>query len=816
MKQEFQIYNMSCAACAKAVERVCKKLEGVSKLDVNIATEKMNIEYDENILSSEKIILAIQKAGYDAKNLSDSQEIIIPIQGMSCVVCAKTVEKAISKLDIENVNVNFATQKAHIKYDNSKIRLSQIKESIKKAGYIPIDIETDDDIHQEEKQAQINTLKNKFLVAAIFATPLFYIAMGHMMGFYIPKIINPDYKPVNFAFIQIILVLPILYVGRNFYSTGIKAIIRKSPNMDSLVAMGTGAALLYGIYATYKILTGNLEYSMDLYFETAGVIITLILLGKYFENRSKGKTSLAIKKLMGLTPKEAIIINNEIEMSIPIQDVQLEDIVLVKPGERIPVDGVIIDGNSFVDESMLTGESLPVEKNKGDLIVAGSINKNGVLKFKAKKIGKNTAISQIIKLVEEAQGSKAPIAKLADIISAYFVPTVFLIAICSSLAWYFVTRDSIFSLTILISVLVIACPCALGLATPTAIMVGTGKGAEYGVLIKGGEALEGAHKIDTIVFDKTGTITQGKPKVTNIISLSNYSEEEILKWSASLEKGSEHPIAEAIIEKAKENKIDLARVELFESITGEGVKGKIENKVVYIGNERLMKRIEIDIKEYKEHLDNFTNEGKTPMYVAYENKLIAMIAVADVVKSSSEKAIKKLHEFGIKTLMITGDHENTAKYIAKQVGIDGILAQVLPNEKANKIKQLQEEGKIVAMVGDGINDAPALAQANIGIAIGSGTDVAIESADIVLIKSDLMDVVTAIELSKSTIKNIKQNLFWAFAYNSAGIPLAAGLFYAFGGPKLNPMFAAAAMSLSSVSVVSNALRLRKFKPNDKN
>lgn len=816
MKQEFQIYNMSCAACAKAVERVCKKLEGVSKLDVNIATEKMNIEYDENILSSEKIILAIQKAGYDAKNLSDSQEIIIPIQGMSCVVCAKTVEKAISKLDIENVNVNFATQKAHIKYDNSKIRLSQIKESIKKAGYIPIDIETDDDIHQEEKQAQINTLKNKFLVAAIFATPLFYIAMGHMMGFYIPKIINPDYKPVNFAFIQIILVLPILYVGRNFYSTGIKAIIRKSPNMDSLVAMGTGAALLYGIYATYKILTGNLEYSMDLYFETAGVIITLILLGKYFENRSKGKTSLAIKKLMGLTPKEAIIINNEIEMSIPIQDVQLEDIVLVKPGERIPVDGVIIDGNSFVDESMLTGESLPVEKNKGDLIVAGSINKNGVLKFKAKKIGKNTAISQIIKLVEEAQGSKAPIAKLADIISAYFVPTVFLIAICSSLAWYFVTRDSIFSLTILISVLVIACPCALGLATPTAIMVGTGKGAEYGVLIKGGEALEGAHKIDTIVFDKTGTITQGKPKVTNIISLSNYSEEEILKWSASLEKGSEHPIAEAIIEKAKENKIDLATVELFESITGEGVKGKIENKVVYIGNERLMKRIEIDIKEYKEHLDNFTNEGKTPMYVAYENKLIAMIAVADVVKSSSEKAIKKLHEFGIKTLMITGDHENTAKYIAKQVGIDGILAQVLPNEKANKIKQLQEEGKIVAMVGDGINDAPALAQANIGIAIGSGTDVAIESADIVLIKSDLMDVVTAIELSKSTIKNIKQNLFWAFAYNSAGIPLAAGLFYAFGGPKLNPMFAAAAMSLSSVSVVSNALRLRKFKPNDKN
>lgn len=816
MKQEFQIYNMSCAACAKAVERVCKKLEGVSKLDVNIATEKMNIEYDENILSSEKIILAIQKAGYDAKNLSDSQEIIIPIQGMSCVVCAKTVEKAISKLDIENVNVNFATQKAHIKYDNSKIRLSQIKESIKKAGYIPIDIETDDDIHQEEKQAQINKLKNKFLVAAIFATPLFYIAMGHMMGFYIPKIINPDYKPVNFAFIQIILVLPILYVGRNFYSTGIKAIIRKSPNMDSLVAMGTGAALLYGIYATYKILTGNLEYSMDLYFETAGVIITLILLGKYFENRSKGKTSLAIKKLMGLTPKEAIIINNEIEMSIPIQDVQLEDIVLVKPGERIPVDGVIIDGNSFVDESMLTGESLPVEKNKGDLIVAGSINKNGVLKFKAKKIGKNTAISQIIKLVEEAQGSKAPIAKLADIISAYFVPTVFLIAICSSLAWYFVTRDSIFSLTILISVLVIACPCALGLATPTAIMVGTGKGAEYGVLIKGGEALEGAHKIDTIVFDKTGTITQGKPKVTNIISLSNYSEEEILKWSASLEKGSEHPIAEAIIEKAKENKIDLATVELFESITGEGVKGKIENKVVYIGNERLMKRIEIDIKEYKEHLDNFTNEGKTPMYVAYENKLIAMIAVADVVKSSSEKAIKKLHEFGIKTLMITGDHENTAKYIAKQVGIDGILAQVLPNEKANKIKQLQEEGKIVAMVGDGINDAPALAQANIGIAIGSGTDVAIESADIVLIKSDLMDVVTAIELSKSTIKNIKQNLFWAFAYNSAGIPLAAGLFYAFGGPKLNPMFAAAAMSLSSVSVVSNALRLRKFKPNDKN
>ncbi len=650
----------------------------------------------------------------------------------------------------------------------------------------------------------------KFVVAIFFTIPLFYISMGHMMGMPLPDFINPHHNPLNFALAQLVLTIPVVIAGYKFYTVGFKALFRRSPNMDSLIAIGTSAAVIYGLYAVYKIMNGHTEYAMDLYFETAGVIIALIMLGKYLETRSKGKTSEAIKKLIGLQPKTAIVIQGKEEITIPIEEVEEGDIILVKPGEKIPVDGEVVEGRSSVDESMLTGESIPVEKNAGDKLVGASINKNGLLKFKATKVGKDTALAQIIKLVEEAQGSKAPIAKLADIISGYFVPIVIAVAVISGLLWYIIGSGLVFSLTIFISVLVIACPCALGLATPTAIMVGTGKGAELGVLIKSGAALESAYKIQTVVFDKTGTITQGKPKVTDIITKENFNQDKLLQIAATAEKGSEHPLGEAIVKGAEEKNISLLGSKEFYAIPGHGIEVKIEGDNVLLGNEKLMmnRNIEITLKKEAERL---ADEGKTPMFIAINENLVGIIAVADVVKENSKSAIKKLHDMGIEVAMITGDNRRTASAIAKQVDIDIVLAEVLPQDKANEVKKLQEKGKKVAMVGDGINDAPALAMADIGMAIGSGTDVAMESADIVLMKSDLLDVVTAIKLSKSTIRNIKQNLFWAFAYNTAGIPLAAGLFYALGGPLLNPMFAAAAMSMSSVSVVTNALRLRRFK-----
>lgn len=666
------------------------------------------------------------------------------------------------------------------------------------------------DEDQDKKERESKVMWTKFLVAISFTIPLLYIAMGHMMGLPIPSFINPEYNPLNFALVQLILTVPIVIAGYKFYTVGFKALLRRSPNMDSLIAVGTSAAFIYGIYAMYKIMNGHNEYAKDLYFETAGVIIALIMLGKYLETRSKGKTSEAIKKLIGLQPKTATIVKGEEEIAIPIEEVEAGDIILVKPGEKIPVDGKVVEGRSSVDESMLTGESIPVEKNIGDKVVGASINKNGIIKFKATKVGKDTALAQIIKLVEEAQGSKAPIAKLADIIAGYFVPIVMAIAVISGLLWYITGSEPVFALTIFISVLVIACPCALGLATPTAIMVGTGKGAELGVLIKSGVALETAYKIETIVFDKTGTITEGKPRVTDIITTGNYKEDKILQIAATSEKGSEHPLGEAIVKEASQRELSLLKAEEFYAIPGHGIEVKLEGNEILLGNEKLMKDKNIDVT-LKEEAVRLANEGKTPMFIAINNRLEGIIAVADVVKENSKKAIEKLHAMGIKVAMITGDNKRTAEAIARQVGIDIVLAEVLPEDKANEVEKLQKEGKKVAMVGDGINDAPALAIADIGIAIGSGTDVAMESADIVLMKSDLLDVVTAIKLSKSTIKNIKQNLFWAFAYNTAGIPLAAGLFYAFGGPKLNPMFAAAAMSMSSVSVVTNALRLRRFK-----
>ncbi|NLP34023.1 MAG: copper-translocating P-type ATPase [Clostridiales bacterium] len=810
--KSLKIEGMTCAACAKAVERVTKKLDGVEESNVNLATEKLSIEFDEEKVSLEDIQVAIEKAGYKA--LNDAVNRTMKIEGMTCASCAKAVERVTRKLEgVTESNVNYATEKLNISYEPSLVRVSDIKNAIAKAGYKAIEEETTVDTDKEKKEQERKLLWKKFIISAIFTVPLLYIAMGHMMGLPLPAFIDPMINPQNFALAQLILTIPVVIAGERYYRIGFKTLFKGSPNMDSLIAVGTSAAVLYGIYATIQIFGGNHGYAMDLYFESAAVIITLITLGKYLEAVSKGKTSEAIKKLMGLQPKTAIIIKDGKETQITIDEVEVGDIIVVKPGEKMPVDGEVVEGTTSVDESMLTGESIPVEKNIGDKIIGASINKNGTIRYKATKVGKDTALAQIIKLVEDAQGSKAPIAKLADVISGYFVPIVIVLAILSGLGWYFIGGESVvFALTIFISVLVIACPCALGLATPTAIMVGTGKGAEHGVLIKSGVALETAHQIRTVVFDKTGTITEGKPKVTDVVVTNEITKEQLIQLAASAEKGSEHPLGEAIVMGAEDQGLEFKKVDQFKAIPGHGIEASIEGKQLLLGNRKLMFERNIALANFEKTSDELAEEGKTPMYIAIDNKLAGIIAVADTVKENSRKAIERLHQMGIEVAMITGDNKRTAAAIAKQVGIDRVLAEVLPEDKASEVKKLQAEGKKVAMVGDGINDAPALAQADIGIAIGSGTDVAMESADIVLMRSDLMDVPTAIQLSKSTIRNIKQNLFWAFGYNTIGIPVAMGILYIFGGPLLNPMIAGAAMSLSSVSVLTNALRLKRFKP----
>lgn len=742
----------------------------------------------------------------------------LKIIGMTCAACAKSIERVVGRLEgVEDVSVNFAAEKANVRYNPKLTRLSEIKQAISKAGYKALEIESSNKVDEDKarKEKEIRTLWTKFIISAVFAVPLLYIAMAPMITWLnlpMPGWLDHMNYPLQYALAELILTIPIIVVGYRFYTVGFKAIMRRSPNMDSLIAMGTSAAIIYSLYSTYSICMGDFGAVEGLYFESAGIIITLILLGKSLEAVSKGKTSEAIKKLMGLAPKTAIVVQGDKEIEISVEEVETGDVILVRPGAKIPVDGEIIEGYTSVDESMLTGESIPVEKHVGDKVIGASINKHGSFKFKAVKVGEDTVLAQIIKLVEDAQGSKAPIAKIADVVSGYFVPIVFAIAVLAASGWYFSGEPVIFSLTIFISILVIACPCALGLATPTAIMVGTGKGAEYGILIKSGEALETAHKVDTIVFDKTGTITEGNPEITDIVTAGSFERNRLLQIAASAEKGSEHPLGEAIVKGAKKESISLLKVDKFAAIPGHGIEVQIEGADILLGNSKLMIDRNIELEQLERESDRLASEGKTPMYIAVDNKLTGIIAVADVVKESSSGAIKRLHKMGIEVVMITGDNRRTAEAIAGQVGIDRVLAEVLPQDKANEVKKLQAMNKKVAMVGDGINDAPALAQADIGIAIGSGTDVAMESADIVLMRSDLMDVPTAIQLSKSTITNIKQNLFWAFAYNTAGIPIAAGLLHLFGGPLLNPVIAAAAMSFSSVSVLANALRLRGFKP----
>ena len=738
------------------------------------------------------------------------------LSGMTCASCAMTVEMAVKDLEtVEDVSVNLATERLSL-LPKAGFDSQQVLAAVAEAGYQAEEKGKDrpSDVSEEAamKAKELKRKKQELLILLVTALPLLYISMGSMVGLPLPSFLDHMAYPLVFVLSQLLLTLPAVWIGRGFYQRGFRNLIKRHPNMDSLIAVGTSAALFYSLYSVRQVFLGYHAFVHQLYFESVAVIIALVLLGKYLESSAKGRTSQAIQSLLKLVPSQATVIRYGEAVTIDTEDIRVGDIIRIKPGERMPVDGLVTEGQTFVDESMMTGESVPIEKKVGDTITSATINQNGSIDYQATRVGSDTTLAQIVRLVEEAQGSKAPIAALADKISLYFVPIVLSLAALSALGWYVLAGESLsFSLSIFIAVLVIACPCALGLATPTAIMVGTGKGAENGILIKSGQALEAAYQLDTIVLDKTGTITVGKPSLTDLLPLSDFNRSDLLQLIASAEQHSEHPLAQAILEAAEEEGLDLLPVSHFEAMVGRGLSAQVEGKQLLVGNESLMKEKNIDSSVFQEQLLELSQEGKTAMFVAIDGQLTGILAVADEMKSSSLSAVQELQSMGLEVIMLTGDREETATAIAQKAGIQKVIAGVLPDGKAAAIKNLQEAGKKLAMVGDGINDAPALVQADVGIAIGSGADVAIESADVVLMHSDLQDVVKAIKLSQATIRNIKENLFWAFAYNTLGIPIAMGLLHLFGGPLLNPMLAGLAMSLSSVSVVVNALRLGRFK-----
>lgn len=754
------------------------------------------------------------------------------VQGMTCSSCSSHVERAVNKLNgIKSVNVNLLSNNMIVEYDEQKIDNNEIIQAVAQAGYnASLSEKKEKKNNKKDKNKEnIKSMKKRFIISLCFLIPLMYVSMHHMLyewfklpvPEFIKNIFHGTENSINYSFTQFILLLPIIYVNRNYFIVGFKRLFKGTPNMDSLIAIGASAAIIYGIFAIYMIGYGlghnKLEivdrYMMDIYFESAGTILTLITLGKYLETKSKGKTSDAISKLINLTPKTAIVIKDGKEIETDLDKIIIGDIIEIRPGSSIPVDGVVVEGSSSIDQASITGESIPVEKNIGDTLISGTINKNGYLKMKATKVGEDTTLSQIIKLVEEASNSKAPISKIADKVSSIFVPTVIIIAIITIIIWILAGQSFEFALTMGIAVLVISCPCALGLATPVAIMVGTGKGAENGILIKSAESLEMLHSINTVILDKTGTITEGKPVVTDVVT--SMEQKDFLIIAGSLERKSEHPLAEAITNKAKKEKIEFIEIQEFQSTSGRGIQGKINGQKYFAGNIAFMDENKININEFKSSSDKLASKGKTVLYFASENKLLGIIAVADVIKETSYVAIKEMKKRGIETIMVTGDNHVVAETIAKEVGINKVVSEVLPQDKEKEVEKQQLKGRKVAFVGDGINDSPALIKADVGIAIGSGTDIAIESADIVLMKNNLEDVVTALGLGKAVIRNIKTNLFWAFFYNCIGIPIACGILYPSLGLKLNPMIGAVAMSLSSVCVVTNALRLRKYKINFK-
>ncbi len=733
---------------------------------------------------------------------------------MHCAACVSRVEQALNKAPgVSLAAVNLATEQASVTYNEKETSPQAIKQVVTESGYTPVDLAVAVDPELRKRRA-MTVQRIKFFVAAVFTVPLLYIAMVpmlHGVALPFPGALHPAVHPALFAWIQFVLCIPVVVVGYRFYTSGFPSLFKGHPDMDSLIALGTTASFGYSLFSFIRILQGDLAYVHGLYFESTATIIALVLLGKYLEMRSKGKTGDAIKKLMNLAPKTGTVIRNGREETIPVEEIKVGDLVRIKPGERVPVDGIITEGTTLADQAMLTGESIPVEKAPGEELIGGSINLNGFVTMRTLKVGKDTILSQIIRLVEDAQGSKAPIARLADVISGYFVPIVLVLAVLAGAGWLIAGKGFAFSLMILVSVLVIACPCALGLATPTAIMVATGKGAQNGVLFKNAGALEIMDKVTTVVFDKTGTLTEGKPYVTDVIPTSRIGETELLRLAASAEQGSEHPLGEAIVREAKSRDIPLAPVTFFSAVTGRGIEGKLDGVPLLIGNKLYMDRQGVEVSAWTERLEQLSEEGKTPVFVVYAGVLVGIIALADTVKAETRQTIALLQGLHLKLVMLTGDNRRTAQAIASDLSITEVLSDVMPQDKAAKIKELMEAGEIVAMVGDGINDAPALAQANVGIAVGSGTDIAIESAGVVLVKNSITDVYTAVKLGHATIRNIKRNLFWAFCYNVIGIPVAMGGLYIFGGPLLNPMIAAAAMSLSSVSVVLSALRLNSFR-----
>jgi Cu+-exporting ATPase len=808
------IGGMSCVTCAQTIEKRLPKLKGVIHATINFAAEKAIIDYDPDVVSQKAIEDAIAEVGYKVIH----QTVSLKLSGMHCAMCAQTIERALNQKEgVYNVVVNFALETATVEYNPAQISLEGIKKAIRDVGYDVIEPEGGmEDAEQRERDRETRSLKLKLAFSAAVTIPVVIYSNARFIPFTLPTLPIDNFIPL-FLFA---LATPVHFiVGHSFFVGAYKALRNRNPNMDVLVTIGTSAAYFYSVYVTF---TGQGK----LYYTTAVSLMTFLILGKLLEAIAKGRTSSAIRKLMGLRAKTARVVRDNQEMEIPVEDVQVGDIVVVRPGEKIPVDGVVIEGYSGVDEKVITGESIPVEKKAGDTVVGATINKTGMLKFRATKVGADTVLAQIIKLVENALGSKAPIQRLVDVVSSYFVPTVLIAATAAFIVWYLLLADFIFALTVFIAVLIIACPCAMGLATPTAIMVGVGKGAENGILIKSGEALETAHKLEAIVFDKTGTLTKGEPEVTDIVSVASLvgnsssvskkiqkiGEEELLRLAAVAEKNSEHPLGEAVVRRARERYLEVVDPEFFNAIPGYGVEVKHDGTSVLLGNRKLMEKNSIDIGQLEEKMKALEEDGKTAMLVAVDGEAAGLIAVADTLMEYSVEAVKTLQRMGLEVIMITGDNKRTAKAIARQVGVNRVLAEVLPEDKASEIKRLQDEGKTVAMVGDGINDAPALAQADIGIAVGSGTDVAMETGDIVLVKNDLRDVVISIQLSRATMSKIKQGLFWAFAYNTVLIPVAAGVLYPFMGVLLDPVFAAAAMAFSSVSVVTNASLLKRFKP----
>jgi Cu+-exporting ATPase len=805
------IAGMSCASCAARIEKGLRGLSGTKEANVNLATEKAVVTYDPRVLNEEGLIRTIEDLGYKVPLPENKAEkIVISVGGMTCAACVRKVEKALASLEgVSEATVNLATEKAAVLYRPGLLGKADFRRVIEGLGY---EVRGFDEILADrERQAraeEVRRQKRKFIFSASLTAAVFIGSFPEWFPWW-PKVLR---EPVTLF----VLTTPVqFWAGWQFYRGFWSALKHRTSDMNTLISVGTSAAYIYSTVVTFfPGLFKAYGLKLGVYYDTAAMIITLILLGKMLEAIAKGHASEAIKRLMGLRAKTARIIREGVEQDIPVEEVRQGDFVIVRPGEKIPVDGIVREGLSAVDESMLTGESIPVEKRPGDRVMGATINKTGSFQFEATKVGKETVLAQIIKLVEEAQGSKAPIQRLADRVASIFVPTVILIALATFAIWLIFGPSPAFTFALLnfVAVLIIACPCAMGLATPTAIMVGTGRGAENGTLIKSGESLETVHRVTTVVFDKTGTLTQGKPEVTDVAANDGFKEEQVLSWAASVEKGSEHPLGEAIVHAAREKGMELSAIEAFEALPGQGVKARIDGQQLLLGNLRLMEDNGVKAGELRDKAERLASEGKTPMIVAVDDRAAGVVAVADTLKPNTKEAVESLHRMGLEVIMITGDNERTAKGVASQIGIDRVLAEVRPWDKSQQVKKLQEEGKVVAMVGDGINDAPALAQADVGIAIGTGTDVAMESSDITLITGDLRAVIAAIQLSRRTIRTIKQNLFWAFIYNILGIPIAAGILYPFWGILLNPMIASAAMALSSVSVVTNSLRLRRFHP----